>query len=62
MSQSFDFLPTINNREATKLLPWVMAIMVYLSALAATGSLLLNAGFEDWAGSLQGRILSLIHI
>jgi cell division transport system permease protein len=56
MSQSFDFLPTTNNREATKLLPWVMAIMVYLSALAATGSLLLNAGFEDWAGSLQGRI------
>jgi len=56
MSQPFDFLPTINNREATKLLPWVMAIMVYLSSLAATGSLLLNAGFEDWSSSLQGRI------
>lgn len=56
MSRSFDFLPTVKNREATKLLPWVMAIMVYLSALAAAGSLLLHTGFEDWASSLQGRI------
>ncbi len=56
MNRSFDFLPTVKNREATKLLPWVMAIMVYLSALAATGSLLLHSGFEDWASSLQGRI------
>ncbi|MBT5072967.1 MAG: hypothetical protein HOJ34_12270 [Kordiimonadaceae bacterium] len=56
MSASFDFLPKVKNREATKLLPWVMAIMVYLSALAATGSLLLHSGFDDWASSLQGRI------
>ena len=56
MNRSFDFLPTVKNREATKLLPWVMSIMVYLSALAATGSLLLHSGFEDWASSLQGRI------
>lgn len=56
MSRVFDFLPTVKNREATKLLPWVMAIMVYLSALAAAGSLLLHTGFEDWASSLQGRV------
>ena len=56
MSKSFDFLPHVKSREATKLLPWVMAIMVYLSALAATGSLLLHSGFDDWANSLQGRV------
>jgi len=56
MSRSFDFLPSVKNGEATKLLPWVMAIMVYLSTLAATGSLLLHSGFGDWASSLQGRI------
>ncbi len=56
MRNSFNFLPNEKSREATKLLPWVMAIMVYLSALAATGSLLLHSGFEDWASSLQGRI------
>lgn len=56
MSASFDFLPEVKNREATKLLPWVLAIMVYLSSLAATGSLLLHSGFDDWASSLQGRI------
>lgn len=56
MSASFDFLPTVKNREATKLLPWAMAIMVYLSALFAAGSLLLHSGFDEWASSLQGRV------
>ncbi|MDG1995289.1 MAG: hypothetical protein P8J14_02245 [Emcibacteraceae bacterium] len=56
MSEPFDFLPTVKSREATKLLPWAMGIMVYLSALAAAGSLLLHSGFDDWASSLQGRI------
>jgi cell division transport system permease protein len=56
MSKPFDFLPTVKTREATKLLPWAMGIMVYLSALAAAGSLLLHSGFDDWASSLQGRI------
>ncbi len=56
MRAKFDFLPNESKREATKLLPWVMAIMVYLSALAGAGSLLLHSGFDDWASSLQGRI------
>lgn len=56
MRTAFDFLPYEKKQEATKLLPWVMAIMVYLSALAATASLLLHSGFDDWASSLQGRI------
>lgn len=56
MSSSFDFLPGVKRGEATKLLPWVMAIMVYLCVLAAAGSLLLHTGFDDWASSLQGRI------
>lgn len=56
MSSSFDFLPGVRRGEATRLLPWVMAIMVYLCVLAAAGSLLLHSGFDDWASSLQGRI------
>lgn len=56
MRAKFDFLPGENKREATKLLPWVIAIMVYLSALAGAGSLLLHSGFDDWASSLQGRV------
>jgi cell division transport system permease protein len=56
MSNTFDFLPTVKNREATKLLPWAMAIMVYLSALFAAGSLLLHSGFDEWASSLKGRV------
>lgn len=56
MNSSFDFLPRVKRGEATKLLPWVMAIMVYLCVLAAAGSLLLHTGFDDWASSLQGRI------
>lgn len=56
MSTSFNFLPTVKKREATKLLPWAMAIMVYLSALFAAGSLLLHSGFDEWASSLQGRV------
>ncbi|MDC1090587.1 hypothetical protein OAQ01_04090 [Emcibacteraceae bacterium] len=56
MSPSFDFLPSVKNREATKLLPWAMAIMVYLSALFAAGSLVLHSGFDEWASSLQGRV------
>ncbi len=56
MRTPYDFLPDVSKREATKLLPWVMAIMVYLSALAATGSLVLHSGFDDWASSLQGRV------
>jgi cell division transport system permease protein len=53
---SFDFLPNEKHKGATKLLPWVMAIMVYLSALSAAGSLLLHSGFDDWASSLQGKV------
>lgn len=56
MSAPFDFLPNAKSREATNLLPWAMAIMVYLSVLATAGSLMLHSGFDDWASSLQGRI------
>ncbi|MCC3861617.1 cell division protein FtsX [Pseudemcibacter aquimaris] len=56
MKPSFDFLPNVKSREATKLLPWAMMIMVYLSVLAGASSILLHSGFDEWASSLQGRI------
>ena len=56
MNKSFDFLPSAKKREATRILPWVLAIMVYLSILSATGSLLIHDGIDDWANSLKGHI------
>ena len=48
MTAYFEFLPEEKDHEATRLLPWVMAVMVYLSALALTGSLLVHSGFDNW--------------
>lgn len=56
MSAGFDFLPDEKSHEATRLLPWVMAVMVYLSALALIGALLLHSGFDDWTKSLVNRV------
>jgi len=56
MASKLDFLPGEKEHEATKLLPWVMAVMVYLSALSLIGGLVLQKGFKDWAGSLNNRI------
>lgn len=56
MSASFNFLPDEKSHEATRLLPWVMAVMVYLSALSLIGALLLHSGFENWTKSLVNRV------
>lgn len=56
MSHPVKFLPDEKSQEATRLLPYVMAVMVYLSALALMGSLLLHRGFDQWSGSLNNRL------
>ncbi len=50
------FLPDEESHEATRLLPYVMAVMVYLSALALMGSMLLHNGFGSWTESLSNRL------
>lgn len=56
MKDIIPFLPDEKNHEATRLLPYVMAIMVYLSALALMGSMMLNEGFGEWTETLSNRL------
>ncbi|MCK5423782.1 MAG: hypothetical protein KAI89_00310 [Emcibacter sp.] len=56
MKNIIPFLPDEKNHEATRLLPYVMAIMVYLSALALMGSMMLNKSFGDWTETLSNRL------
>ena len=56
MSKAIHFLPDEKNHEATRLLPYVMAVMVYLSALALMGSMMLHWGFGEWTDSLSNRL------
>jgi len=56
MTSTGHFLPDEKNHEATRLLPYVMAVMVYLSALAAMGGLMINSGFGQWTESLNNRL------
>lgn len=51
-----NFLPDEKSHEATRLLPYVMAVMVYLSALALMGSMMLHQGFGQWTESLSNRL------
>ncbi|PCI33859.1 MAG: hypothetical protein COB54_02340 [Alphaproteobacteria bacterium] len=56
MTKAVHFLPDEKSHEATRLLPYVMAVMVYLSALALMGSMMLHKGFGDWTESLSNRL------
>lgn len=56
MKNTIPFLPDEKSHEATRLLPYVMAIMVYLSALALMGSMMLNKGFGEWTETLSNRL------
>lgn len=56
MTKAIHFLPDEKNHEATRLLPYVMAVMVYLSALALMGSMMLHRGFGEWTDSLSNRL------
>ncbi len=56
MTQAVHFLPDEKSHEATRLLPYVMAVMVYLSALALMGSMMLHKGFGEWTETLSNRL------
>ncbi|MFZ5608063.1 MAG: cell division protein FtsX [Pseudomonadota bacterium] len=54
MRPPFAFLP--EGRAAKGLLPWVIAVMMYLSALAAVGGLALSFAMATWSGELDRRL------
>lgn len=56
MTKAIHFLPDEETHEATRLLPYVMAVMVYLSALALMGSMMLHKGFGDMTESLSNHL------
>ena len=56
MTKAVHFLPDERRHEATRLLPYVMAVMVYLSALAMMGSMLLHKGFGEWTENLSNHL------
>ncbi len=51
-----NFLPDERRQGAAKLLPWVMAVMVYLSALSLMGVMLLGTGLEQWGRDLETHV------
>ena len=46
--RKLSFLPSGKDRDSGSLLPWVIAVMVYLSALALVGSLGLHGTVSRW--------------
>src|SRR5690606_21924199 len=50
------FLADGVDRASGNLLPWVIAVMVYLSALALAGALAIHGSIADWAGDLTHRL------
>lgn len=50
----FPFLP--EGRERVGLLPWVIAVMMYLTALSAVGGIMLYGALGSWSGELQQRV------
>lgn len=48
------FLPP--GREGGGVLPWVIAVMMYLCALAAAAGIALNGALTEWSGDLTNRI------
>ena len=46
------FLPSGRDRDSSNLLPWVIAVMVYLSALALIGGLGLQGAVTSWTSDV----------
>jgi cell division transport system permease protein len=46
----------LSRDPSTKLLPWIVGLMVYLATLALAGALLLSGLLDDWNQGLSGKI------
>lgn len=46
----------LNRHAATRFVPWVIAVMIYLAALALAGGMLLGSATAHWTSGLAGTI------
>lgn len=56
MGRQLSFLPDGKERDSGHLLPWVIAVMVYLSALALIGSLGLHGAVASWTSDVTHNL------
>ena len=55
MAASYPMLP-LKGDPASRFLPWIVALKVYLAALALAGALALNGAVAEWQGARAGTI------
>ncbi len=55
MATSYPTLP-LKGDPASRFLPWIVALKVYLAALALAGALALNGAVAEWQGARAGTI------
>ncbi len=56
MARRISFLPQGRDKDSGHLLPWVIAVMVYLSALALTGGLALHHSVRAWTADISRSV------
>lgn len=56
MARKLKVLAEGADRPSVRLLPWVIAVMVYLSALAAAGVLALHGSVAAWSDDMERRL------
>ncbi|MDA5192602.1 cell division protein FtsX [Govanella unica] len=56
MARRVQFLPDGSGAGSRELLPWVIAVMVFLSGLALAGALGMHGAVASWAGDMSRRL------
>lgn len=56
MARRLKFLAEGADRPSARLLPWVIAVMVYLSALAAAGVMALHGSVTTWSHDMERQL------
>lgn len=56
MARRVHFLPQGSGTGQRELLPWVIAVMVFLSSLALAGGISLHGAVSNWAGDMSRRL------
>lgn len=56
MARRVRFLPQGSGTGSRELLPWVIAVMVFLSGLALAGALGIHGAVAHWAGDMSRRL------
>lgn len=56
MARRVQFLPQGSGTGSRELLPWVIAVMVFLSGLALAGAIGIHGAVAHWAGDMSRRL------